>query len=76
VEVQLKLGPLSGRSVGLVYLLLQSGNLIILGDVEIILNTKLKYKLYHVTLKLAYGFHQCSSILLFFFEVLLFEWGK
>jgi hypothetical protein len=40
------------------------------------LNTKFKSKLYHVTLKLAYGFHQCSSILLLFFEVLLFEWGK
>jgi hypothetical protein len=45
--------------------------LIILGDVEVILNTKLKSKFYHVTLKLAYGFLQFSSILSFFFEVLL-----
>jgi hypothetical protein len=35
------------------------------------LNTKLNCKLYHVTLKLTYGFLQFSSILSFLFEVLL-----
>jgi hypothetical protein len=45
--------------------------LLILGFDEVSLNTKFRYQLFHVTLELVYGFLQCSSVFLFFLEVLL-----
>jgi hypothetical protein len=72
MEVQLRLlGTLLSRSIVLVQLLQYIGNLLILGFDEVSLNTKFRYQLFLITLKLISGFLQCSSVFLFFFEVLL-----